>query len=222
MDKIRRQQALAAPPLHHMPPKHQPEMLYIGCVDARLDPIDDIGIEKGNALIFRNIGAIVPKDERHDAALNRAMPAGLRIPQHASIGAVLEFFLNHLPLEEDKVKHIVVSGHTDCGGIRACRHSTCSGQDHYLPLYLENLKDTRAKVMCEAKISGWDDTQILRALEKESVRQSLANLLTYPLVRQAVERGKIEAHGWVIDIASRRIFEMNPKTLEFEPIARPL
>src|SRR5271155_3615329 len=98
MDKIRRQQALAVLPSHHAPPKHQPEMLYIGCVDARLDPIDDIGIDKGAALIFRNIGALVLKDEYAGRGLDReAISAGGEIPQNVSIGAVLEFFLNHLP-----------------------------------------------------------------------------------------------------------------------------
>lgn len=219
MDNIRRRQALAVVALPLTPLKHQPEMLYFGCIDARLDPIDDIGIEKGKALIFRNIGALVLKDEHAAGKLDRkSVLANGNIPQNASIGAALEFFLDHLPTEPGMVKHIVISGHTDCGGLKACQYGVCNPQDHYLLLYLESLKDVRAKVMEEAKAKGWDDVQILHALEKESVRQSMANLLTYPVVRQAIAEGRLEIHGWVIDTATQRISEMNPKTQEFEPM----
>ncbi len=216
MDKIRLQQALAVLPSHHTPPKHQPEMLYIGCVDARLDPIDDIGIDKGKALIFRNIGALVLKDGH---AGSGTISAGSEIPQNISVGAVLEFFLNHIPVERGKVKHIVVSGHTDCGGLKACQNEECGKHDHHLSHYLENLKDVRTRVRNEAKAKGWNDAQLLHALEEESVRQSMANLQGYPVVRKAMEEGAVEVHGWVIDTATQRILEMNPKTLEFEPMA---
>ena len=219
MDKIRRQQALAVLPPDRTPPRHHPEMLYIGCIDARLDPIDDIGIDKGMALIFRNIGALVLKDEQAGVALDRAaISASGEIPQNVSIGAVLEFFLNHLPHALGKVKHIVVSGHTDCGGIRACQNEVHGEHDRYLPLYLESLKDVRTRVRKEAKAKGWDDARLLHALEEESVRQSMQNLRTYAVVSQAIKEGWLEVHGWVINTATQRISEMNPATLEFEPI----
>lgn len=220
IDTIRRRQALALLPARNTPPKHQPEMLYIGCVDARLDPIDDIGIEKGKALIFRNIAALVLKDDQPGTArIDRdSVLATGEIPQNVSVGAVLEFFLNHIPAEPGKTKHIVISGHTDCGGLKACQHGTGDAPDHHLPLYLENLKGVRQKVMAEAKDKGWDNEQILHELEKESVRQSVANLMTYPVVRHAVEEGRLEIHGWVLDTATQRITEMNPKTREFGPM----
>ena len=139
---------------------------------------------------------------------------GGEIPPKVSIGAALEFFLNHIPLKDGKVKHIVIAAHTDCGGLKACQNG-CGDQDHYLPLYLESLKEVRAKVMDKAKSNGWDGTQVLDALEKESVRQSMANLLSYPVVRHAIDQGKLEVHGWVIDTTTQHISEMNPQTLEF-------
>ncbi len=211
MDKIRLRQELGVWPSAATPPEHRPEILYIGCVDARLDPIDDIGIDKGKALIFRNIGALVRRNESATSADS--------VPPSASIGAVLEFFLNHIPAAPAQVKHIIISGHTDCGGLQACQHNACGEHDHYLPLYLDSLKSVRAKVMAEAKIKGWNDADILHALEKESVRQSVANLLTYPVVQRALDDGLLEIHGWVIDTATQRIAEMNPATLEFEPMA---
>lgn len=217
MDRIRLQQAQAALPLNHSMPVHQPEMLYIGCVDARLDPIEDIGIEKGKALIFRNISALVLKEE-HPITPGEIMHSA-DIPQNVGIGAVLDFFLNHIVLPGGKIKHIVVSGHTDCGGLKACQFQQCNDHDHYLPLYLQSLEPVRRKVMAEAAAHNWNDAQTLQALEKESVRLSMANLLTYPSVQEALQRGLLEIHGWVIDTATQSITEMNLQTLEFEPMA---
>jgi len=220
MGKIRRQQqAIAKLPLfQNAPPKHQPEVLYIGCIDARLDPIDDIGIEKGTALIFRNIAALVPKHKPAGSSPDIVLDNEQDVPQNISVGAALEFFLNHIPLERGSTKHVVVSGHTDCGGLKACQHNVCGENDHDLPRYLEILRDVRIKIMQEAKAANWSEAQTLHALEEESVRQSIANLQTYPMVCEALEKGYLEIHGWVINTATQSIFEMNPKTLEFEPM----
>lgn len=212
MDNIRRRQSRAVMPTRQTPPRHEPEMLYIGCVDARLDPVDDIGIEKGKALIFRNIGAIVLHDDPKENA------ATDHLPQNASIGAVLEFYLNHLPAPDGQVKHIVVSGHTDCGGIKACLDAPHTPGDHHLAHYLDTLQSVRARTLQEAAAKNWDEEQILHALEKESVRQSMANLRTYGCVQRALDEGRLELHGWIIDTATQHIHEMNLATLEFEPM----
>jgi carbonic anhydrase len=220
MDQIRHHQANAVRPSHQAPPVHQPEMLYIGCIDARLDPIMDIGIGKGKALIFRNIGALVLKDEHASVGLDHAaISAWGEIPPNVSIGAVLEFFLNHFPHEQGRVKHIVVSGHTDCGGLKACQNELCDEHDHYLPLYLESLREVRDRIRGEARALGWDDARLLHALEEESVRQSMKNLKSYPVVTSALQEGWLEIHGWVINTATQRIYEMNLDTLEFEPMS---
>jgi carbonic anhydrase len=82
-------------------PEHCPEMLLIGCVDARKDPTSDLGIARGRALILRNIAALI-------------RGASVAPEQRETEAAALEFAVKVM-----KVKHIVVMGHTDCGGIRA-------------------------------------------------------------------------------------------------------
>ena len=212
MDPIKsirkKQQERAGSQAATQPPEHHPEMLYIGCIDARLDPIDDIGIGKGKALIFRNPAALVlPHRPDKDAT-----------PRNLGVGASLEFFLTRFPHESGKVRHVVVSGHTDCGGLKACQHGKFGKDDYYLPIYMESLQVVRDNVMAKAKKEGWDDAKILQELEKGSVRQSIANLLTYPMVAQAMKEGKLQIHGWVIDTATQRISEMDNNTLEFHPM----
>ena len=221
MQNIRsRQQALASNAAKYTPlPQHTPEILYVGCIDARLDPIDDIGIEKGKALIFRNIGAVVLQDEQGQNRIDAtAALLNGEIPANTSIGATLEFFLKHIPQTPGKMRHIIISGHTDCGGMKACRHGTAPN-DHYLPLYLEGLQQVRARIMQQAETYSWNEDEILHALEKEAVRQSMANLLTYAPVTEAIAQGTLEVHGWIIDTATQAIAEMNPATLHFELMA---
>jgi len=208
-------------PQHEKIPPHRPQILYIGCIDARLDPIRDIGIPRGEALILRNIGALVPKGKYGEGEpVSHATFAGGEVPHNVSIGAALEFFLNYIPLREGGTKHVIVSGHTDCGGIRACQHGHFHASDHYLPTYLKGFDEAREKVNREAKLQGWDEVQILHALEEEAVRGSYANLLSYPAVTRALAENTLQLHGWVINTATHRITEMNPKTLQFEPIAQ--
>ena len=178
--------------------EHRPEMLYFGCVDARLDPIADIGIAKGRSIIFRNIAAMVMED--------------------TAVGAVLEFFLNHIPAPPGKKKQIVISGHTDCGGLKACISSPWNtSPDKFLPRYLSNLAAVRERVLSQAQ--GWSENEILRALERESVRQSVANLMAFDVVRAAIDADRVNIHGWVLDTHSGHISEMDPDTGEFQAMA---
>jgi len=81
-------------------PQSTPDMLLVGCVDARLDPNDDLGIPPNKALIYRNIAAMI---------------FGNKDGQHLGEQASLEY-----AVKVKKVKDIVVMGHTHCGGIGAC------------------------------------------------------------------------------------------------------
>ena len=73
----------------------KPEILVIGCSDSRVSPEEIMGAEAGEIFVHRNIANLVNHDDK-------------------SLMAVLEYAVNHL-----KVKHIIVLGHTGCGGIRA-------------------------------------------------------------------------------------------------------
>jgi len=200
--------------------KHPPRVLYIGCVDARLDPIGDIGFDRGQTFIFRNIAALVRKDKRGVAAPDwRTLPGNGEIPENTSIGSMLELFLKHVPLKSGKIKHIIIAGHTDCAGLKTCQHQNFLMDDHYLPLHLKSLQPARTRIMAEAKIKGWNDGQILQALEEASVRESITNLQSYPIVQRAIKEGTLKIHGWILDTETHLILEMNPESLAFEPMA---
>lgn len=190
IDQIRRkQQSLQIDAGAAFPP-HQPEMLLIGCVDARLDIIDDIGIPKGKALVMRNIAALVAG--AHEESAERPIEA-----------ATLEFAVSVM-----KVKHIVVMGHTDCGGIRAQLEEIEIPQ---VRKYLNPLETVHRQV----KERGGNKAKQAREMEQAAVRLSLKNLRTYAAVKEAERAGKLSIHGWVIDVATQQLFVLDEKSGTF-------
>ncbi|OWK47455.1 carbonic anhydrase [Fimbriiglobus ruber] len=176
------------------PPIHAPEMLLIGCVDARL-PIQDIGIPYGKALIYRNIAALVA-----------GMEAGVRLGE----AAALEFAVNVM-----RVRDIVVMGHTECGGIRACLDGSQGEEKQHIRKYLSPLRDVRERVI----LDGGDFVAQARAMEKAAVCQSVENLRSYEAVSAAEAAGRLTLHGWVIDIATHAIAEMD-RAGDFWPMSK--
>lgn len=179
-----------------LPPVHNPEMLLIGCIDARLNISTDVGIPYGKALIYRNVAALISGTKGEDDL------------GHISEAAALEFAVNVM-----KIKDIVVMGHTDCGGIHACLHGA-QGAKHIME-YLAPLKAVRNEVSAK----GGDVVQMARAMEQAAVRQSIANLTTYNAVANAIAEKRLALHGWVISTATKRISEMDAKTGEFKLMA---
>src|SRR5437660_2846002 len=77
-----------------------PETMVIGCCDSRVSPEVIFDAGPGELFVMRNIANLVPTYQPDSAA--------------HGVSAALEFAVNVL-----KVKHIVVLGHAQCGGIRA-------------------------------------------------------------------------------------------------------
>lgn len=207
IDEVRSKQRGSTFLKNKTPLPQDPEMLYIGCVDARLDPVADIGIKQGRALIYRNIGALVqPPSEK---------PENGEVTARDSIGAVLELFLD---IMDEKIpdgrkfikKHIVVSGHTHCGGINCACGKTKFPSGGLLKRYLSAFTDAVADMLGIDHYPGPDDItdKQLRDLERESVKQSVENLKAYPIVQKAIGDGRVELHGWVIDTATKHIMEL--------------
>jgi len=164
-------------------PANRPEMLLIGCVDARKDPIGDLGIEKGRALILRNIAALI-------------RGTSVAPEQCETESAALEFAIKVM-----KVKHVAVMGHTDCGRIRAAL------QDLDYPCirhYLSPLDDIKAEVK---RHGGSLEDQAL-VLEREAVVMSVKNLRSYDYIAEAEVTGRLSLHGWIIDIVTGRLEEI--------------
>ncbi|MYM55590.1 carbonic anhydrase [Thalassovita mangrovi] len=154
-----------------------PRAMVISCCDSRVHVTSIFGADQGEFFIHRNIANLVPPYE----------PDGDR---HGT-SATVEYAVTAL-----KVAHIVVMGHSSCGGVQGC-HDMCSGKapeleekSSFVGRWMDILRPGYEKVKHIE-----DESERKRALEKEAVLTSLANLMTFPFVQQAVEGGQLSLHG---------------------------
>jgi len=160
-----------------------PTTLFIGCSDSRLVPYMLTGAGPGELFLVRNVGAFVPP---YDGS------AG-----HHGTAAAIEYAV--LALD---VQHIVVCGHSHCGGIRALYGE--------VPAEATNLKawlDLGREATLPVQLSD----EALRRTEERSVVLQLERLMDYPMVRARVEQGRISLHGWhyVIEAGEVHVFDVN-------------
>ena len=155
-----------------------PKVMVIGCADSRVDPAAIFDCAPGELFVVRNVANLVPPFERGGG-------------RHG-VSAAIEFAVLGL-----KVEHVVVLGHGACGGVTAALHGhdLAPRADSFLTSWIELLEPARARVLA----AGGDDLQ--RALEQEGVRQSLANLRTFPFVCEAEAAGRLALHGAHFGIA---------------------
>src|SRR4051812_18450844 len=174
-----------------------PSIMVIGCVDSRVSPEVIFDAAPGELLVARNVANLVPRYE----------PEGSH--QHGT-SAALEFAVRAL-----KVRHIVVLGHAFCGGIRAFVSDAgpLSSSD-FIGRWMSQIAPA-AEVVSEPK--GETDTY-LRRLEFASVELSLKNLMTFPFVKGAVEKGELLLHGAYFGVASGKLLVRSPKSGSFEPV----
>lgn len=159
----------------------RPRAMVISCCDSRVHVTSIFGAEQGEFFIHRNIANLVPP----------YAPDG----DHHGTSAAVEYAVNAL-----HVSHLIVLGHSGCGGVQGC-YDMCSGEapellesTSFVGRWMEILRPGYDR------LPEGDSTARLQALEKEGVLVSLENLMGFPFVAAAVERGELTLHGLWNDI----------------------
>ncbi|MGA7073633.1 carbonic anhydrase [Bradyrhizobium sp.] len=174
-----------------------PETMVIGCCDSRVSPEVIFDAGPGELFVMRNIANLVPVYQP-DANAH-------------GVSAALEFAVNVL-----HVKHIVVLGHAQCGGIRAFidKAAPLSPGDFigkWMAMFIkpgEVVEQRDRETMAD----------FIVRIEKAAVFRSLENLMTFPFVRSAVERGDMRLHGAYFGVARGLLFVLDPATKEFRSV----
>lgn len=174
-----------------------PETMVIGCCDSRVSPEVIFDAGPGELFVMRNIANLVPVYQP-DANAH-------------GVSAALEFAVNVL-----HVKHIVVLGHAQCGGIRAFidKAAPLSPGDFigkWMAMFIkpgEVVEQRDRETMAD----------FIVRIEKAAVFRSLENLMTFPFVRSAVERGDMRLHGAYFGVAKGLLFVLDPATKEFRSV----
>ena len=117
-----------------------------------------------------------------------------------------------------KVKHIVVLGHAQCGGIRAFIDKTAPlSPGDFIGKWMAMFIKPGEQVEQRDHETMQDFTV---RIEKAAVFRSLENLMTFPFVRKHVERGEISLHGAYFGVAEGSLFVLDQATKEFRSVRR--
>ncbi|MBO0655801.1 carbonic anhydrase [Streptomyces triculaminicus] len=160
---------------------HRPTTLFIGCSDARVVPELITQSEPGELFVVRTAGNLVPA----------------YTPGPDGIAASIEYAVAVLGVTD-----IVVCGHSACGAMTALAESHDLSTAPAIAGWLRFADASVARTAAEAPD--------VAALVRENVRAQLANLATHPSVARALAAGAVTLRGWVYDIASGAVDELDP------------
>ncbi len=160
-----------------------PEVMLISCCDSRVDPETIFNAMPGELFVVRNVANLVPPYET----------AG----RYHGVSTAIEFAVMNL-----RVKHLVIMGHSGCGGVKACLDQSAAIQTEaqFISRWMSMLDDARLRVLAATQLRS--HAEKLQALEREGVKTSIKNLRTFPFVARLEEKGKLNLHGAYFDIAT--------------------
>lgn len=173
-----------------------PEIMVITCCDSRVAPelIFDAG--PGEMFVLRNVANLVPPFEPDS--------------HYHGTSSAIEFAVIGL-----NVKHIVVMGHASCGGIKSYYDQAQPlAKGDFIGKWMSQISDMADGL----DLATQDRSADLRRLELAVVDHSLKNLMTFPYIRQRVERGEMQLHGAYFGVATGLLFVRDPATGQFDPV----
>jgi carbonic anhydrase len=174
-----------------------PAVMVIGCCDSRVSPEVIFDAGPGELFVVRNVANLVPVYQQDGGA--------------HGVSAALEYAVRAL-----RVKHIVVLGHAQCGGIRAFidKAAPLSPGD-FIGKWMAMFVKPGEKVEQRGHETMQDFTV---RIEKAAVFRSLENLMTFPFVKSAVERGELQLHGAYFGVAEGALSVLDQAAKEFKSV----
>ena len=173
-----------------------PNVLWIGCSDSRVIPEQITGAEAGELFIMRNIANIVPPpDAKSDSS-----------------GAVIEYAVRHL-----RVAHIVICGHTDCGGIRALESAVDRDAEPHIARWLHWARPARSAALR----AGAREGELYAETIKANVLLQREHLHAHGCVMEGLNSGALRIHCWLYDLRSGELHAHDRSTGEWAPLQPP-
>jgi len=177
-----------------------PRALIIACSDSRADPATIFDTDPGEIFVVRNVANLVPPFEANGG-------------RHG-VSAALEFAVTQLNVPE-----IIVMGHESCGGIHAaltgCFHGAAAGEGGFVHRWMEQI-DEPASDIAQAHGTG---PKAARLLGEVAIRQSLANLRSFPFVAQREKAGTLAVLGCHFSIADGQLYLLDEAEDTFRLVA---
>lgn len=173
----------------------RPETMVIACCDSRAAPEVVFNSAPGEIFVVRNVANLIPPYK----------PDG----EYHATSAALEFAVQSL-----RVKNIVVMGHGRCGGIKAALDPADEplSPGDFIGRWMELLTPAAEAVSANEWMTS---SERQTALERISIRHSVANLRTFPCVHILEGRGKLALHGAWFDISTGELWVMDHESGDF-------
>ena len=158
-----------------------PEFLYIGCSDSRVTAEDLMGVQPGEVFIHRNIANLVVSTDNN-------------------LNAVVQYAVEHL-----KVKHIIVCGHYECGGVKSALNPSDMGQ---LNSWLQTLRDVYR--FHQKELDAITDRQKkFDRLVELNVKEQCLNIIKIDHVQRSwYKTGFPKVYGWIFDVRTGGIKDL--------------
>lgn len=153
----------------------QPKVMVVACCDSRVDPALILQCDPGDLFVVRNVANIVPPYEKDE--------------KHHGTSAALEFGVRFL-----KVKHLILLGHSQCGGIHALINNNDPNSDDFITNWVSVIKTHECQHEDEDEYA------------KLALNQSYQNCLSFPWIKETVLNKNLIIHLWFFDIKKGQIF----------------
>ena len=168
-----------------------PKYLFIGCADSRVPPNELTKTGPGELFIHRNV-------------------ANLVVPTDFNINSVIQFSVEVL-----KIKHIIVMGHTQCGGVKAAMDNKHLGM---IDQWLSNIREVYTKYEEELRQIE-DQGKRMRRLTELNVKEQVLNLCKNQFVQKAWASGQsLAVHGWICEVETGKIIDLQVQEQEWESL----
>ena len=172
----------------------KPGFFIINCIDPRNGADIVFDAEPGQQFVRSQMAAIIPP---YDAK------------KRPEISASLSY-----AIDTKKIEHLIIMGHSQCGGVAALVDGT---SDHYIEAWVKTA--LKAKQVAEKNTGAKDETALLRETERQVVIMSLKNLMEYPMVKKALQEGRLTVDGWFFDLEKGALHEYLPATNDFRQLS---
>lgn len=166
----------------------RPKVMVIACSDSRIDPSMIFNSNPGEMFVIRNVANLVPPCEDNNT--------------YHGTSAALEFGINFL-----QVEHIIILGHTKCGGIEAlianAEKILNNKQQSFITKWMSIAIPAYKKIEQYHNNLNIDEKIVL--CEQYTLINSLNNLLTFPFIQEKVTTQKLSVHAWYFNLENGKI-----------------
>jgi carbonic anhydrase len=173
----------------------KPHTLVIACCDSRAAPETVFDCGPGELFVVRNVANMVPRYEPDS--------------QFHGTSAAIEYAVQVL-----EIGNIVVMGHGRCGGIMAALDPSMKplSEGDFIGRWMALVRPAAEQIQSNDLMTQGERQT---ALERVSIRNTIANLNTFPFVRSRLEKGELSIHGAWFDISTGELWVMDSKTGDF-------